>query len=58
MITLEELKTYLIENLDEVEILEILQLNSKDLVENYSEIVEDKFDYICMKYRISDHEIL
>jgi uncharacterized protein YutD len=54
MITLQELKTYLIENLDEVEVLELLQLNSEQLVEAYSEIIEDKFDYICMKYGITD----
>jgi uncharacterized protein YutD len=54
MITLAELKTYLIENLDEVEVIELLQLNSEQLVEAYSEIIEDKFDYICMKYGITD----
>jgi hypothetical protein len=54
MITLEELKIFLIENVPEVELMELLQLNSETLVRTFSDTVEDKFDFICHKYGIQD----
>ena len=54
MLTLEELKVYLIENVPEVELMELLQLNSETLVHTFGDVVEDKFDFICHKYGIND----
>ena len=52
MVTLLELKTYLMENLSEVELVELLQLTNEDLVGAFSDIIEDKFEYICHKYEV------
>lgn len=49
MITLNELQTYLIENLDETELVELLQLNNEMLVGAFSDKIEENFDRICMK---------
>jgi hypothetical protein len=56
MITLEELKVFLIENVPEIELMELLQLDSETLVHTFSETIEDKFDFICHKYGM-DNEI-
>jgi hypothetical protein len=37
--------------------LEVLQLTNEDLIGAFGEIIEDKFDVICMKYGVVD-EIL
>lgn len=42
--TIEELKDYISHNVDEVDVLELLNISSEDLVEAFHEVVEDKFD--------------
>jgi hypothetical protein len=42
--TIEELKEYISHNVDEVDVLELLNISSEDLVEAFHEVVEDKFD--------------
>lgn len=42
--TLEELKEKLASRLDEITILELLEINSYDLVERFSDLVEDNYD--------------
>jgi len=36
--------------------MELLQISSDQLVEAFSEIVEDKFDFICQRYGL-DNEV-
>lgn len=43
--TLEELKQALIDRLDEITLVEILELSPEDIVEAFSEQIEDRFDY-------------
>lgn len=57
MITLEELKIYLAENVDEVELLELLQLNSNMLIGGFDDVIENNFDYICHKFGLDEDEV-
>ena len=43
-LTLEELKERLAERLDEITLLELLNITSYDLVERFSDLVEDNYD--------------
>ena len=55
-LTLEELKEKLAERLDEVSILELLGINSYDLVERFEDLIEDNYDKL-MKEIEDDYEI-
>ena len=46
MHTLEELKERMVDTLDEITILELLEINSSELVEMFVEKVDDKFEYL------------
>jgi len=46
IITLDELKERLAAQFDETSILEFLEVDSYQLVNVFSELVEDKFDYL------------
>jgi hypothetical protein len=43
-LTLEELKERLADRLDEITLLELLNITSYDLVERFSDLVEDNYD--------------
>ncbi len=43
-LTLEELKERLADRLDEITLLELLIITSYDLVERFSDLVEDNYD--------------
>lgn len=49
MITLTELRDFLAKNLDETEVMELLEVDSEDLLNAFLEKLEDNFDKICMK---------
>lgn len=42
--TIEELKEYISHNVDEVNLLELLNLTSEDLVEAFHDKIEERFD--------------
>lgn len=44
MRTLEELKTQIKNNFDEIQIIEELKITPEDLVERFSERIEDNYD--------------
>lgn len=44
-LTLEEIKQRLAERIDEVDLLEYLKANSYDLVEKFSDRIEDDIEY-------------
>ena len=48
--TLPELKQIIAERTDEVDILELLNINSFDLVEAFSDRIEDKFEELLEQY--------
>lgn len=50
MLTFEELKERIAENTDEVMILELLNINSFDLVEAFSDRVEEKYEKLIEEY--------
>lgn len=43
-LTLEELKERLAERLDEITLLELLNITSYDLVERFSDLIENNYD--------------
>jgi hypothetical protein len=56
MLTLEELKERLAERLDEITLLELLSINSYDLVNRFEDFIEDNYDKL-MKEIENDYEI-
>lgn len=43
MLTLKELKEKIIEQVDEIDLLDILGLTTKDLVEAFEDVIEEKY---------------
>lgn len=52
MLTLEELKSRLADNYDEITILEVLHISSEDLVERFEDRVEKYYDRLA--YELTD----
>ena len=50
MLTLVELKEELAKTCDEISLLEILEINSYDLVEAFSDRIEDKYDELVSEF--------
>lgn len=55
-LTLEELKEKLAERLDEITLLELLGINSYDIVERFEDLIENNYDKL-MKEIEDDYEI-
>lgn len=49
-LTLEELKERIADNYDEVLILDVLNINSYDLVEAFSDKIEDNYDRLVKEF--------
>lgn len=47
MLTIEELKEKIIEQLDEVDLIDLLGLTTQDIVYAFTDKIEDKFETIC-----------
>lgn len=45
-LTLSDLKYKLSKALSEIELLEVLEINAEDIVERFSDLIEQKFDYL------------
>jgi hypothetical protein len=56
MLTLEELKAKLAERLDEITLLELLSINSYDIVERFEDFIENNYDRL-MKEIDDDYDI-
>jgi hypothetical protein len=56
-ITLAELKMKIAETLDEVSILELLDIHADELVEAFSEKIEEKQEYIKAQLELDDEEV-
>ena len=50
MITLTELREKIAENCDEITILELLEINSYDLVEAFSDKIDERFDKLVVDF--------
>jgi hypothetical protein len=46
MLTLQELKDKMTENLSEIDVMELLEISTEDLVERFSDKIEDKYEQI------------
>ena len=46
MLTLKELKEKMVDNLSEIDVLELLEISTEDLVERFSDKIEDKYEQI------------
>ena len=50
MLTLVDLKTLLSSQVGEVDLLELLNINSEDLVERFEDRIEAKFNTLCREF--------
>lgn len=55
-LTLNELKEKLADNYDEISILELLEINSYDLVERFTDKIEEKFDQLEEEFLEEEEE--
>ena len=46
MLTLQELKDKMTEHLSEIDVMELLELTTEDLVERFSDKIEEKYEQI------------
>lgn len=46
MLTLNELKEKMVENLSEIDVMELLEISTEDLVERFEDRIEDKLEHI------------
>lgn len=52
--TIEELKSYISHNVDEVDVLELLNLTAEDLVEAFHERIEEKCDKLIIDLELEE----
>jgi uncharacterized protein YeeX (DUF496 family) len=55
--TLEELKEYISSNVAELDLVELLNLTSEDLVEAFHDTIEAKYDYLIKELELTKEEI-
>lgn len=55
-LTLQEIKTKLAEQYDEVSLLEMLNIDSYDLVEAFLDRIEDNYDRLAQDLSLDDEE--
>jgi hypothetical protein len=55
-LTLQEIKTKLAEQYDEVSLLEMLNINSYDLVEAFLDRIEDNYDRLAQDLSLDDED--
>jgi hypothetical protein len=50
MLTLAELKGLLASQVDEVDLLELLNITSEDLVERFEDLIEARFEFLSQEF--------
>lgn len=55
-LTMHDLKIKLSRGLSEIELLEVLEITSEDLVERFSDLIEEKFDYLAEELELEQEE--
>ena len=53
-LTLNELKRYIMENVEETQFLELLDITTADLVVAFDDKIADKFDYLVSKLELDE----
>lgn len=54
MLTLEELKEKIVEQVDEVDIIDLLGLTTKDIVDAFDDVIEEKIQIILKELDLPD----
>ena len=54
MLTLEELKEKIVEQVDEVDIIDLLGLTTKDIVDAFDNVIEEKIKIILKELDLPD----
>jgi lipoate-protein ligase A len=52
--TLVDLKQYIAKNVNEVDLLELLDISSEELVEAFSDTIEENFDKLIYELELTD----
>lgn len=55
-VTLEELKEYIAKQVSELDILELLDITSEELVETFSDAIEARMEYLIQEFELCDEE--
>jgi len=55
-VSLKELKTYIMENIEETQFLELLDITTAELVEAFDDKIADKFDYLVSKLELEEED--
>jgi len=50
-VTLQELKAKLVAAYDEVTLLDLLGVDSEQLVERFEDVIEERFDALCKEFQ-------
>ena len=58
MLTLNELKQKIVEQVDEVDLLDLLNITTAELVEVFQDKIEDNCDYIIEQLELNDSTTL
>jgi len=56
-VSLKELKTYIMENIEETQFLELLDITTAELVEAFDDKIADKFDYLVSKLELDEEDV-
>ena len=55
-LTIKELIAHLAQHCSEDEIIELLDLNSQDILDRFEDIVEERYDYILREVELLEEE--
>jgi hypothetical protein len=55
-LTLQELINHLAQNYNEVQILELLNIDSQDILDRFEDIVENRYSYILAEIELLEEE--
>lgn len=56
MLTLKELKEKIVEQIDEVDLIDLLGLTTKDLVDAFEDLIEDKSEKIISELELATED--
>lgn len=54
--TMHDLKWKLIHACNEIELMELLEITTEDLVNRFSDIIEEKYDYLAVEFEEEEQE--
>ena len=57
MVSLNQLKDYMRDNIEETQFLELLDITTADLIEAFDDKIADKFDYLVSKLELDEADV-